>query len=454
LRIIGIKTENVKRLGIVELTPNEYINRISGANGSGKSSLLDAIEWALTGTSNVASQPVRKGSGKAVIQLDLGDIVVTRRFFEGGNKNGTLALESKANKSRYQSPQQMLDALMGKISFDPLEFLRMHPKKQFEVLQGLVKVDVDLTSLKADYDRDYLRRRELKKERDNEEVRRNAIAVPDNLPKEKVDEAALVKELQEASNYNDGIARQERERNEKASHRDTLSTDIADQRERVAELRAQADQLEAEANDWAKTLAKVDAEIDKWEDLPKLKNAATLAAKITEARAINQGLDRRRLRDSYTEAIERLDAEIATLSTALKHSEETKTKAIESAEFPVPGLAFGDDEVIYRGFPFAQVSNADQIRASVAIGMATNPELRVMRIKDGSLLDDKSLKIIAEMSHAHDFQVWIEQVSQTGKVGVYLEDGEVKAINEEPLDKTPAPIVKKATGKKKIPATA
>lgn len=448
MRIIGLSASNVKKLHTVDLTPNEYINRISGANGSGKTSILDAIEWALTGTSNVASQPVRKGAGKAVIQLDLGDIVVTRRFFEGGNKNGVLALESKSNKSRYQSPQQLLDSLMGKISFDPLEFLRMPSKKQFEVLQGLVKVDVNLDDLKAAYDRDYLRRREAKKERDSEEVRRNAIAVPDKLPKEKVDEAALVKELQEASSYNQDIARQQRDRQEFHDNNVILESDHREQMARVAELRAQADELEAEANGWAAQFKENLKQIAKWETLPEPRDAARLAAQITEARTTNHGIDRRRLRDSYTEAIDRLDAEIEQLSAAMKENEEKKTKAIESAEFPVPGLAFGDDEVIYRGFPFDQVSNADQIRASVAIGMATNPELRVMRIKDGSLLDDKSMKIIAEMAHAHDFQVFIETVSTTGKVGVFLEEGEITAVNEEPLDKTPTPKTPRAPRKK------
>ena len=329
----------------------------------------------------------------------------------------------------------------------------MHPKKQFEVLQGLVKIDVNLDDLKAAYDRDYFRRREAKKERDNEEVRRNAIAVPDKLPKEKIDEAALVKELQEASTFNDGIARQQRDRQEFHDNNANLERDVREQMEKVKELRAQADELEAEANGWAAQFKTNLKEIAKWETLPEPKDAAQLAAKITEARTINHGLDRRRLRDSYGEAIDRLDAEIVQLSAALKENEEAKTKAIESAEFPVPGLAFGDDEVIYRGFPFAQVSNADQIRASVAIGMATNPELRVMRIKDGSLLDKKSMETIAEMAHAHDTQVWIECVDTTGKIGVYLEDGEVKTINDEPLDKTPAPVVKKARAKK-IPATA
>jgi DNA repair exonuclease SbcCD ATPase subunit len=449
MRIIGLKSENIKRLRTIDLTPNNYINRISGANGSGKTSILDSIEWALTGTTNVPTQPVRKGAGKAHIQIDLGDMVVTRRFFENGSRNGTLALESKSNKSRYASPQALLDGLMGRISFDPLEFLRMKPEKQAEVLRSLVKLDIDIDALDTAYQKDYHRRRDAKKERDSEEVRRNAIGVPDNLPKQKIDEAALVEELRQVSNYNEDIARQDRERRERVDHRNNLARDITENKERIEELQAKISELQEETAQWVSAITTVDAELAALQPLPPLKNAEELAAKITEARTINHGLDRRRLRDSYTDAINRLDAEIEELSAAMKEREETRAKAISEAEFPVPGLAFGDNEVIYEGIPFGQVSNADQIRASVAIGMASNPELRVMRIKDGSLLDSKSMNIISEMAHEQDFQVFVEVVDTTGKVGVYLEDGEVKAVNAEP---EPKPTAKKKG--KKIPATA
>ena len=136
MRIIGIKTENVKRLGMVDLTPNEYINRISGANGSGKTSLLDAIEWALTGTSNVASQPVRKGAGRAVIQLDLGDIVVTRRFFEGGNKNGVLALESKANRAAISHPNNYSTRSWGRSVSTRWNFCGCTPRNSSRFYRG------------------------------------------------------------------------------------------------------------------------------------------------------------------------------------------------------------------------------------------------------------------------------------------------------------------------------
>jgi hypothetical protein len=443
MRIIKLTSENIKRLKAIDLTPSNYVNRISGGNGSGKTSILDSIEWALTGTSNVPSQPVRKGAGKGVIQLDLGDIVVTRRFFEGGNRNGTLALESKSNKSRYASPQALLDGLMGRISFDPLEFLRMKPEKQSEVLRSLVKLDIDVDALDAAYNADYLRRREAKKERDAIQIRRDAFAVPDNLPSEKIDEAALVQELREVSTFNDDIARQDRERREKIGHRRQLSTDIADQRERVAALRAQADELEEEANAWDATLKKVDAEMDKWPTLPEPKNAEELAAQITHARTVNAGIDRRRQREGFDSEIDELDREIEALSTAMDERAAVRAKAISEAEFPVPGLAFGDKEVIYEGLPFDQVSNADQIRASVAIGMASNPELRVMRIKDGSLLDAKSMNIVSEMAHAQDFQVFVEVVDTSGKVGVYLEDGEVKAVNAEPEPRPTAKVKRK-----------
>jgi hypothetical protein len=449
LKLISLKAENVKRLKVLDLTPNEHINRISGANGSGKSSALDAIEWLLTGTSTVPSQPVRRGAGKAVIWGDLGEIIVTRRFTEGGSRNGVLSVEPKDGKSRYQQAQTFLDGLLnGKMSFDPLAFLRMHPKKQVEEVKNLVKVDVDLTA-KVEDDPDYIRRREAKKEKTAVETRRDAVYVAPDLPKDKVDDAALIKQLREASEYNANVGSQHRERTEFVRNMDSLSADIDEHMAEVAELRRKADELQAEADGWAKQLEKNRKQQDKWEPLPELRDATKLAEEIDAARKINQAIDRRTLRETYEAEAEQLEREIESLSTALDERAAAKADALAKVEFPVPGLAFGDDELIYRGYPFNQVSNADQIRCAVAIGMASTPELRVMRIKDGSLLDNESMQILAEMARAHDFQVWIEQVDETGKVGIYLEDGEVAAVNEEPLNQPKAakPVAKKRTKK-------
>jgi hypothetical protein len=105
---------------------------------------------------------------------------------------------------------------------------------------------------------------------------------------------------------------------------------------------------------------------------------------------------------------------------------EQKQKAIASAKMPVKGLSFGDGIVLYKGVPIEQASSAEQLRVSCAIGMAGNPKLRVMIIKDGSLLDSDSLKLLAGMAKDQDFQVWVERVDASGQVGIVMEDGHVK----------------------------
>jgi AAA domain len=455
MKIIKLTASNVKRLKAISFTPNGHINRISGANGSGKTSVLDAIVWALTGTSTVPSQPVRKDSGKAEIVIDLGDIVITRRFVEGGSRNGVLAIESKDGKTRYQGPQDMLDKLMGEISFDPLAFLRMHPSKQFEVLYKMVLPDVDPKTLNIQKHPDYLMRRDLKKEVTALETRRDAILIPDGLPLEKRDEAGLLRQLGEVGEYNARIEREKRQREDIA---ESVLIDTEAMHEKVRKIKALEDEialLRTQIKEEGNVLARTQRIMEKWEPLPEPKNAAHYTEAITQAKAINAAIDKRLQRDELEGQIEELEKRITTLSKNLDAHEAANTKAIEEAHFPVEGLGFGDDEVLYNGFPFNQVSNADQIRASVAIGIAANPKLRVMQIKDGSLLDDASLKILAEMAWEKDVQMWIEQVDTSGKIGVYLEDGEVKAINEEPLDiQEPKAKPAKKVKAKKIPVTA
>jgi hypothetical protein len=425
MRVIGLRAENFKKIKVVDITPNEFVNRISGANGSGKTSVLDAIEVCLRGTRNVPSKPVRKGAQKAIIEIDLGEWIVRRTFTEGGSKNGFLTVEPKDGKSRLQGPQEFLNKLVGPNSFDPLEFIRMEADRQFETLYKIVLPDVDPKSLDIEKNPDYLKRRELKKEIKALETRRDAIQIPDNLPMEKRDEAKLLKELGEVGEHN---ARIEREKNQRAQ----ISRNQEELLWANNQLREQIERLQKELKQGVSDYDRTSRIIEKWEPLAEPKNAEHYTEAITQARILNAAIDRRGQRDELQKEIDAIVKRVDKISDELDELEAKQTKAIEEAKFPIPGLAFGNHEVIFEGIPFSQVSNADQIRASVAIGMADNPELRVMRIKDGSLLDQASMKVIADMCVEQDFQLYIEVVDTSGDVGVYLEEGEVKAVNNEP----------------------
>jgi hypothetical protein len=113
--------------------------------------------------------------------------------------------------------------------------------------------------------------------------------------------------------------------------------------------------------------------------------------------------------------------------TMLDALDAKRDASLAAAKFPVDGLGFTDDGVTFKGVPFGQASSAEQITVSLAMAMALNPKLRVIRILDGSLLDPDSMQTIAAMAGENDYQVWVERVSDTSGVGVVIEDGEVQS---------------------------
>ena len=113
------------------------------------------------------------------------------------------------------------------------------------------------------------------------------------------------------------------------------------------------------------------------------------------------------------------------LTQRLTELDEQKAQALADAHFPVEGLSFDDTGVLYRGVPLSQASSAEQIRVSLAMGMALNPKLRVLMIKDGSLLDEDSMAAIRDQVADGDFQLWLEVVNPDDPSAVLIEDGMV-----------------------------
>jgi hypothetical protein len=134
------------------------------------------------------------------------------------------------------------------------------------------------------------------------------------------------------------------------------------------------------------------------------------------------------LRAQHVARAETLEAQSDALTKAREDREAAKRAAIAAAKLPVDGISFGDGEILLDGVPFDQASDAEQLRASIAIAMASNPKLRVIRVRDGSLLDADALKLLAEMADERDYQCWVERVSSDGKVGFVLEDGRLKSV--------------------------
>lgn len=435
MRILKLTAENVKKLRVVEITPTGDVVTISGKNGAGKSSILDAMFWALAGTKPIQSAPIRKGQNKARVKLDLGELVVERRFTEKGS---VLSVES-AKGARYTSPQGILDALLGSLTFDPLAFVSQDPRKQFETLRRLVPLAVDVDELDALNRGDFDRRTDVSRDARAAKAQAEGITVGPDVPAVLVDTAALVAQLRDAAKTNTEIEAQRAFRGRRQDETVGVRDEAGRKRRRVGELRAEADQLESEARA-AEALADVqERELLDLPALPTLVDVDAVTRDLTQAQTVNKLVEQRRIKDGHLATAAELEEKARQLTSVIDGRHKAKADAIAGAAMPVEGLGFGDGIVTFAGIPFDQASTAEQLRVSLAIAMAANPKLRVIRIKEGSLLDKAGQRLIAEMAQAHDYQLWVEQVDDSGKMGFYIEDGQVVAVDGEPVTEQPEP---------------
>lgn len=401
LRIVSLTAENIKRISAVEITPDGApVVVIAGRNGQGKTSVLDAIWFALGGGSaqKGTAKPIRDGADTASVTLDLGEFVVTRTW--KGDKTA-LKVEN-ADGATYRSPQALLDGLVGRLSFDPLAFASLPEREQLATLLDLVDLPFDPAQLDAErrdvFDERTVLGREIK------QLTGQLAGLPpigSGVPDQEVSSADLYAELRAAQDVAADI-----EQTKTAHENAQVAVDV---------LREQLVVAEKRLADRAKNVA----------SLPELPDIAAIEDRLAKADETNAAVrakqQRERVNSQLTERKQTADA----LTARLAEIDTRKATAIREAAMPIDGLGFDDNGVTYNGVPFKQSSSAEQLRVSLAMAMALNPRIRVIRITDGSLLDSSNMALIEEMAAGRGFQVWIERVDESGKVGVVIEDGQV-----------------------------
>lgn len=422
MKIIQFTAENIKKLRAVSICPDGSLVQITGANGQGKSSVLDAIYMALAGGKAIPGKPVRDGEDKALIRLDLGEIIVTRRFTAAG---GTSLTVEAQNGARFPTPQRMLDELLGALTFDPLAFSRMEPRRQLETLRGLVQLEVDVDELDRANAEDFAERTELNRQARDARARAAGIEVPDDLPDEPVDVNGMLTELAGAADEAALIEKRRANREETRRAAIRKEGEVKAYLAKAEALRAELDQAEEMARAFAAEAEALNRKLADAEPLPEPPDTEALRQRIAEGQRINRSIEARIRRDNELGDAADYETAAQALTDAMAERTRQREEAIRNAAMPVPGLGFSPEGVTFNGLPFDQASSAEQLRVSVAIAMAANPKLRVLRIKDGSLLDEHSLRMIGEMAEAADYQVWVEQVDTSGRVGIVMEDGAV-----------------------------
>jgi len=419
--IVELRVEDFKRIKTARVRPDGEAVVIGGRNKQGKTSLLDAIQAAMAGGKSAPQQPIRVGAKSSKVVVDLGDIVVTRRF----TSKGSHLVVKGADGAALKSPQAVLDRLAGKLSFDPLTFMRAKPSEQANTLRDVAGLDLaDLDArIKAAFDE----RTEVNREVHRLANQAQSLGPVETAPSKPVSLARIMGEMDERRAWNaetEGFARQLADVDRAL---DALAARASRWISSLQELEAQAKALEVEIEKGNAQYESTAAERDELAAKAGrgYKDTADLDGQIRNAEATNAAVRANDERELVADQLRSAKSSSEACTDEIEDLRAERVQRIADADYPVDGLAVDEDGVLFRGVPLSQASGAEQIRVSAAIGLALNPDLRVLLIRDGSLLDEDSLAQLEAMAADADAQLWIERVGNGDEVSVVIEDGEV-----------------------------
>jgi AAA domain len=443
LRVVSLSTTNFKKIKAARIDPDpsENVVLIGGEIDQGKSSLLDSMMAVLGGKEASPEVPVRKGMKKGSVVLDLGELTATLRFTAAGGRE--LIVEDKEGNPQ-KSPQALMDKLTGKVGFDAEAFLRFEPKQQLETLRKIV--GIDFAPLEAKKATLYSQRTAANSVVKTLETQLASAPNPTDAPAELVDTTAVLAEIQKAQEHNKGREPLVEAYNEKKtaladSQRIMANWDkaVGDARSKLAELKLQIVEWERKLKESEDSLMSCGREVtaakqalEEAEAAGKAfvpQDTAPIQAKLVGADAANNKFRQAAARKKLAEDLKAAEAKATALDNAVQEIDGQKEKMLLEAKFPVKGLGFTESGITFDGLPFDQAASSTKRRVSVAIGAALNPTLRVMVIKDGSLLGTKGIDQVRELANEFDLQVWIEVVTSDEedrkRCTVVIEDGSV-----------------------------
>ncbi len=415
MRIVKLQAENVKKLRCVEVSPDGSLFIVGGKNGNGKTSLLDSIMMALAGKQAIPPKPVRTGQEKASITVELDEDFVIRRVIKPDG-DSTVEVRTKAGL-KYPSPQALLDGFSAKFTFDPLRFRSMRPSEQAEILKQVLGLDF------TEIDR---KRKTFYEDRTNinravRDLESQVAASPrhDGLPSDEISISDLAAAIADA-----GCLRNRKDSLQ--SKVDALldtslncDTEIVSLEKKIKALKVRREDANREANKLAREMEAIE-----------VPDVSAIQTKVREAGETNRKVRENKSRFALVAKLTHQKQLAETLTKSIEDLDASKAAQLAGSTFPIAGLSVGDDGVTLDGTPFEQMSAAEQLRISVAIGIAMNPKLKVLLIRDGSALDEDNLRLVAELAEEHGAQVWLERVGEGEEISVVLEDGSVKKAPE------------------------
>lgn len=408
VKITQLELENIKRVKAVRLEPSaDGLTIIGGRNGQGKTSVLDAIAWALGGERYKPEGAARDGSvlpPKLRVALSNGLVV------ERDGKNGELKVIDPAGK---KSGQALLTELVGELAINLPKFMAASSRDKADVLLRIIGVGDKLAVLERDISAAYTQRVQIGRIADQKLKAAKELPCYPEAPDEPVSASALIRQQQDILARNGENAR--------------LRRSLQQLTDRDAALTEQIDRLVGERNRVRADLAIAQRSAEDLHD----ESTEELERSIEQVEEIN-----RKVRVNLDKIKAKEDAgcyatQYAGMTERLEQLRADKRALLDGAALPLPELSVEDGELTYKGHRWGDMAGSEQLVVATAICAAVNPKCGFVLMDKLEQMDTDTLRDFGDWLEAHGLQAIATRVSTGGECSVIIEDGSIVGTPKE-----------------------
>lgn len=414
IKINKLEIENVKRVKAVKLKPTENgLTIIGGKNRQGKTSVLDAIAWALGGNRFKPSNPQRDESTvPPTLSITMNNGLVVERK---GKNSDLKVIDPTGNKAG----QSLLDSFVEELAIDLPKFMNQNNKDKARTLLQIIGVGDQLVALERKEEDLYNERHLVGREADRKAKFAEEQTYYPEAPNELISVSELIKEQQEILARN-GVNQQLR--NKLSELEQKQANDQAEHRrraEQIAELQAQQNELELAINERISQISTARKTVEQLQD----ESTEELEQNISDIEEINikvrANLDKEKAEDDAKQFREQYD----TLSGKIAKVRQEKIDLLNNADLPLPGLSVEDGELIYQGNKWDGMSGSEQLKVATAIVRKLKPQCGFVLLDKLEQMDLDTLNEFGKWLEKEGLQAIATRVSTGGECSIIIEDG-------------------------------
>lgn len=418
MRINKLEIENVKRVKAVKIEPSPSgLTIVGGKNNQGKTSVLDAIAWALGGNKFRPSQPQREGS---VIPPSIHIVMSNGLIVERKGKNSDLKV---IDPNGGKGGQQLLDSFVEQLAIDLPRFMQSTSKEKAETLLQIIGVGDQLFELERSETEAYNRRRTIGQIADQKKKFADEQTYYPDAPKEPVSASDLIKQQQE-------ILARNGKNQEYRNNLQGLEEKHKRQSDEFERLTLQLKELEQARSATEEALIAARKTVKELKD----ESTAELEKSIHDIEEINvkvrANLDKDKAEDDAKEYREQYD----TLTKEIEGYRQQKTDLLNSASLPLEGLSVDEGELIYNGHRWDNMSGSDQLKVATAIVRKLKPDCGFVLIDKLEQMDLDTLKEFGTWLEAEGLQAIATRVSTGEECSILISDGYAVGAEAEPAE--------------------